>query len=388
MSMPSAVRQTNETRVRHTLLTQGPMSRANLARELALTRATASNLVANLMAAGQIIELDEDEPQKQQRTGRPSTLVALNPDHALSLGAYIGADHVSLCAVDYAGQSRHFEEAELRAGQTSPAEVAGVLAALVADFVAQLPKGGALAGLNVAVPGIVTLDGEVLRAPPLGWGHVAFKQALEHHLAAVPVELLVNDANAFAYAAQRKLQSQALQNAVFVLIEDGIGGCLLSEGRLLQGHAGLAGEIGHIPMGAPGFINLSGTDSALESFFGRRAVLACFAAKGGKAESLSEFLNQIAQGDPLADTVLAECLGYFARGLAIAAALLNPEAIVIGGRASGLVRPVKDELERQLHQHLLPSTTKPALILSDVGREGPAVGAAYLQHARLHDMPQ
>lgn len=152
MSMPSAVRQTNETRVRHALLAQGPMSRADLARELSLTRATASNLVANLMDASQVIELAEDAPQKQQRTGRPSTLVTLNPDHALSLGAYIGSDHVALCAVDYAGQTRHFEEAPIGEGQSAPEQMAETLAALVASFAATLPESKTLVSLNVAIP--------------------------------------------------------------------------------------------------------------------------------------------------------------------------------------------------------------------------------------------
>ncbi len=387
MSMPSAVRQTNETRVRHALLAQGPMSRADLARELSLTRATASNLVANLMEAAQVIELAEDAPQKQQRTGRPSTLVALNPDHALSLGAYIGADHVALCAVDYAGQTRHFEEAPIREGQSAPEQMAETLAALVASFAATLSEPKTLAGLNVAIPGIVTLDGDVLRAPPLGWGPVALKTVLEDRIPEVSIDLLLNDANAFAFAAQRKLQDLALSNAVFVLVEDGVGGCLLSDGKLLQGQAGLAGEIGHIPVGDQGFINLCGIEGALENFFGRRAVLARFSARGGKADSLSQFLALVTQGDPLAQDVQRECGAYFARGLAITTALLNPEAIVIGGRASALVAQTLEELERQIQAHLLPTTTKPKLLLSDVGREGPAVGAAYLHHASLHELP-
>lgn len=387
MTMPSAVRQANEIRARHCLLMHHSMSRADLARELELTRATASSIVANLIEAGQVIEIAEDVPSKNTRTGRPSIQIALNPDHAMHLGAYIGADHLSLCAVDFAGRQRHFTEQRLNEDERNPEQITDSLARMVDDFASSVADPAILAGLNVAVPGIVTLDGTILRAPPLNWGRIPLQKILSERIDTVAIDMLLNDANAFAFAAQKQLENDSLSNAVFVLLEDGIGGCLLSDGHLVLGHEGLAGEIGHIPVGDKGFVNLSGIDGALENFFARRSVLARYGQRGGTADSLTEFLAHLDGGVPLAQEVLSECIGFFARGLAMATALLNPEAIIVGGRASLLVEHGIEDLQERLSRQLVTSTTCPQIILSDVGREGPAVGAALKQHEMAHGLP-
>lgn len=388
MTMPSAVRHANEARARNCLLANHTMSRADLARELDLTRATASSIVANLIAAGQVIEIAEDVSAREARTGRPSVQIALNPDHALYLGGYIGADHASLCAVDFVGGQRHFVEAELNSRNRTPEAAAGRLAELVHEFADGLPDPSIIAGLNIAVPGIVDRDGMVLRAPPLGWFEVPLQQILTRTVKTVPVGELLNDANAFAYAAQKDIGDLNLTDALFVLLEDGIGGCILSGGRILQGRDGLAGELGHILVGDKGFINLTGVDGALENFFARRAVLSRFRNRGGRAASLRDFLTLLDQGDVLAHEVLSECIGYFARGLAIATAMLNPQAVIIGGRACALVPHAQQDLQEKLARYLVASTSPPRLMLSNVGREGPAVGAALKLHDLAYFLPE
>lgn len=386
--MPSTVRHANEARARLCLLTQKTLSRADLARELGLTRATASSIVANLIDAGQVIEIINDTAEREARTGRPSIQLSLNPDHAFYLGAYIGADHASLCAVDFVGAPRHFAECHLGHDNRTPEAVAQQLAGLVDEFIATVPDPGIITGLNVAVPGIVDLEGTILRAPPLGWSDIALKQILTQTIRSVPVGELLNDANAFAYAAQKDIGDLNLSDALFVLLEDGIGGCILSGGRILQGRDGLAGELGHILVGEKGFINLTGIEGALENFFARRAVLARFQGRGGRAASLRDFLTQLDQGNPLAREVLSECIGYFARGLAIATAMLNPQAVVVGGRASSLLPFAEKELQDRLASHLVASTSAPDIILSAVGREGPAVGAALKLHDLAYSLPE
>ena len=98
MSMPQAVRHINETRALEALFRGGPMSRAELARRLGLTRSTASSIVADLVGAGLVAE-DTNEPQDRgSRTGRPGQF-APNTHHAVFIGADIGVGHETVIAV-------------------------------------------------------------------------------------------------------------------------------------------------------------------------------------------------------------------------------------------------------------------------------------------------
>lgn len=380
MSMPATVRQINAARALERLLAQGAMSRADLARELGLTRSTASRIAAELIEEGRVIERAEDGAARGQRSGRPAIRLQLNPDHALFLGADIAAGHLRLAAVDFVGRVRHLSDRPVAA--TRPEDLAEALARMVAAFRAAQPRPAAIRGLNVSVPGIVDLAGEVLRAPPLGWSRVPLQRLLRARLDPVPVAGLVNDANAFAVAAREAHGGEALSDAVFLFIDEGVGACLLGGGRILYGRDGFAGEMGHIPMGEPGFDDRTGLPGAFENFVARRAILARYAALGGGAVDLAAFLARLEAGDPRAARVAADWARIFGRGMAVLAALLNPQTIVIGGRVAPLFRHAAAEVAARMTGALMPGSAPPRLEPARIGPEGPAVGAALMLQRR------
>lgn len=380
MATPTAVRQVNESRALARLLSNGPMSRADLARELDLTRSTASSIVASLLKAGKVLETDEPDEERANRTGRPAILLRMNADHALFLGADIGASYLRLCAVDFLGEMREFQEKRIEISSPDPEVLVGMLAEMVEDFAASLPDVSVIKGLNVSVPGVVNLTGDVLRAPPLGWKHVPLQRMLEERLKPLLVTRLLNDANAFAVAALERYGGQALNDAVFILLEDGVGGCIISDGRIIEGYQGFAGEIGHITIGGKGFCNLTGIEGALENFTARRAVLARFREQGGKADRLRDFQACLEEGDPVAKAVVREWAQYLGRGMAVLTTVLNPQTIILGGRVS-LISPYgRSEYLSSLQSQLLPETSLPSIELSKVGPEGSAIGAALTLH--------
>ncbi len=376
MSMPATVRQINAARALERLLAQGAMSRADLARELGLTRSTASRIAAALIEEGQVVERAEDDAARGQRSGRPAIRLELNPDHALFLGADIAAGHLRLAAVDFVGRVRHL--ADRPVDSTRPEDLVSALAKMVAGFRASRDRPAAIRGLNVSVPGIVDLSGEVRRAPPLGWQRVALLRLLRPRLGPVPVAGLVNDANAFAAAAREAHGGEALTDAVFLFIDEGVGACLVSGGRILYGRDGFAGEMGHIPMGEPGFDDRTGVSGAFENFVARRAILARHAALGGGAVDLPTFLARLEAGDPSAARVAADWARIFGRGMAMLTALLNPQTIVIGGRVAPLFRHARAAATDEMQRMLMPGSVAPQLEPARLGPEGPAVGAALM----------
>lgn len=380
MSMPVAVRKMNEARALEALFSKGIMSRADIARVLKLTRSTASSIVASLIAEGQVQEVSADDSDREQKTGRPGISLHLNPNYAFYLGADVGAKDLRLCVLDFSGTLR--TEVTHRFDQANPAPelVCARLAEMVQRVLADLPDHAAVKGLNVAIPGIVDLAGEILRAPPLNWRKVPFREQLAKAVGELPVHKLINDANAFAVAQLRRPDLIDTQDAVFLLMDDGIGGCILSGGRLLEGVSGVAAEIGHMPIGTKGHCNLTGIHGAFENYVSRGAILAHYASLGKQAATLTEFLAALDAGDSTAQKVLSVWTQDFARGLAILTALLNPARIVIGGRVAEMARRAEVDLLNALRSQLLEETPPPALELAGANGEGPAVGAAMILH--------
>lgn len=374
--MPSAVRQVNEARARNSLLKNQVMSRADLARELGMTRATASSIVCSLIENGEVLEVPEVVDMALTRTGRPAVQLKLNADHAFFLGAYVSATRVYLCAVDFTGTKRHISEQKVQSGKTAPEEVAQVLAKMVNEYLNQGVDTNQIAGLAVSVPGVVEMGGNVLRAPPLGWNNVPLKEIFSQAIQCLNITLVLNDANAFAVVAENALSDDDRTDALFVLLEDGVGGCIVSDGRMLNGRDGIAGEFGHIPVGRGGFDNLTGIEGALENFVSRCAIIARYNSLGGKAKDFREFIDNLLNGDSKAAEVQSECIHYFSRGLSIASSLLNPRAFVIGGRASVVFHHTEKVLEVNLANQLIQGTAVPKILMSSVGPEGPAIGAA------------
>lgn len=374
--MQSTVRKLNEARARNSLLRNRVMSRADLARDLHLTRATASSIVSALIDAGEVIERPDSSDQNANKTGRPAVQLRLNGEHAFFLGAYIGATRIYLCAVDFAGTSRHLSERDLTPEHLTPQGMVAQLAAMIDAFLADGVRADRIYGLAVAVPGVVDMQGNVLRAPPLGWVSVPLMRIIADALPSVPVVSVLNDASAFAIAAQDELDDEDLNDALFILLEDGIGGCIVSDGRTVNGRDGFAGEFGHIPVGKNGFFSLTGIEGALENFVSRGAVLARYRAVGGTAARFGDFLAHLSSGDARAMQVQSECIHYFARGLLIGASLLNPTAFVIGGRVSGLFHTAQDTIADILSAQLIQGTSVPKILMSSVTPEGPATGAA------------
>lgn len=240
--LPEHARGHNRALVLQTLYRAGQQSRADIARETGLTRVTISDLVAELIVEGLIIETGQRE---DARPGKPATLLDLNrnafqiigidlSDYALFRGAVLDLD----------GQVLHRAELPLASatGQDATALVIALTESLVAA--ATLP----VLGVGVGSPGVVDLAGVVLSAPNLGWSNEPLQQLLSERFG-VPV-VVANDANAAALAEHSF--GGADSDMMLIKVGHGVGAGLLLDGTPLFGSRFAAGEIGHVVVGTDG----------------------------------------------------------------------------------------------------------------------------------------
>lgn len=388
MSMPRAVRHINQVRALDALFRGGPMSRADLARELGLTRSTASSIVAGLVHDGLVNEDHGDVVERNSRSGRPGTDLRLNPHHAVFIGADIGVGHLTVVAIGLdaaviAQQARAFDMKRLR-----PEAIVDELVGLIAEVTDRLPFPEAVHGLSVVVPGLFTSEGTVMRAPILGWYDVDVLGMVRMRLPNLERIDAENDANAFAVAEHYRAGRNAPREALYIYMDAGVGGGLVSNGKLLRGGLGHAGEIGHIYAGEEGFAAIATIPGSLESFVGRDAVLARHRFHGGSSRSFEEFVEALAAGEAPALSTVADWGRFLGRGLATLISVLNPSVIVLGGPVAALHHHAASNLRASLERHLLPRHPLPDIVLSPLGMEAPAIGAASMLHQAMFSIDE
>ncbi|MFD8077510.1 ROK family protein [Streptomyces sp. NPDC059718] len=371
----------------------GEVSRAAVAAEVGLTRATVSTLVDELLAAGLLVELGTQRPGT---VGRPGTALALNDTGPAGLGAEVGVDHLAAVAVDLRGtvRARARVEADNR-GRPAP-EVLRELAALVGEVRREARAAGlSAAGLTLAVPGLVGRDRQVvMRAPNLGWEDVDaagwFDRAGGDSLSGARIPVTVeNEANLGALAELWLGGHEGVTDFVHVSAEIGIGAALVVDGRLFRGARGFAGELGHVPVHPTGPRCSCGARGCLEQYAGEEAVLRAAGIAPERPDALKALQAAAVEGDPAALKALAAAGQAFGIALSGAVNLLDPQAVVLGGTLASLAPWLRSAVERELGRRVTDRQWRAdAVRVSRLGREGVLLGAAYSVVRSVLDDPQ
>lgn len=238
--LPEHARGHNRSLVLQTLYTQGAQSRADVARQTGLTRVTVSDLVAELIGEGLVVELGQRE---DARPGKPATLIDVD-----RTGFHI-------VALDLSEHTR-FRGAvlDLDGGIVAQAGVAldGATGERAVELVLELLDGllaltnARVLGIGVGSPGVVEPNGVVHSAPNLGWTDLPLQERLAaaFHL---PVHV-ANDANVAVLAEH----ASAPGDLILVKVGHGVGAGLIVGGRPVLGAGSAAGEIGHVVVGTDG----------------------------------------------------------------------------------------------------------------------------------------
>jgi hypothetical protein len=234
------------------LLQRGPHSRADGARELQVTRSTASALVAGLVERGLLLEIEETADV--ERIGRPGFVIKLNPGACTFIGVDIAVSELRIVALDMKADVI----ASLTVPYTDPATpdyVVGLVRPAVGKLLADNRlEFSVVEGLGVAIPGLVETDGVIVFAPILNWRNVDIKDMIEQAFD-VPINLYYdNDANAYAVSEGYRAESGAAGTLAYFLMDSGVGLGVLHQGQVFRGQEGVAGEIGHARFfGGPDF---------------------------------------------------------------------------------------------------------------------------------------
>ena len=405
------IRRRNLSRVLYSVAEHGPSSRASAAARLGLTRTAVSTLVDELLRGGLLTE--QGPESSGGGPGRPGTALALTDSGPCGLGAEIGVDHLAVCAIDLRGQVRARTRVESRSRDSSSEAVLSQLGALVEEVASAARAVGLLpSGLCVAVPGLVALGtSTVVHAPNLGWHDTDVARALANAVhdakagipggeaglsgrgaeraVRLPALTVDNEANLAALAELWRGGARVPRDFVHVSAEVGIGAAVVLDGELLRGTRGFAGELGHTPVRPDGPECACGGQGCLEQYAGERAILRASGLSGADSRetALTALAERAASGEPKALRALGiagEALGIVLAGTVN---LLDPGAVVLGGTPARFAPWLLPSLKEQLTRRTAAPGSPPELLVSQLGAEGPLLGAAHTAVRAVLDDP-
>jgi predicted NBD/HSP70 family sugar kinase len=390
----TSLRRANLGLLLRSLRDQGPRSRARLAADLGINKATVSSLVAELSERG----LVQDGGAERGAVGRPATTVELDGRRVCGVGAEINVHHVAVLALDLHGDAVSEQRLSLDAAGQTAHEVIGRLAELLQGAMRELDERGIVpVGLVVGAAGLIDrTTGELPLAPNLGWRDVPVAALLREHLGepAYPIEI-DNEANlaAVAEATQHELERGDL---LVVHGEVGVGGGIIAGGRPLRGSRGYAGEFGHMTVDAQGRQCGCGRRGCWETVVGLSRLLELAADPDDMLRApdlrLETRVDEINRRAALGDGRTLAALREIGHGLGVGAAMLanalNPEVIVLSGYFAEVGPWLQEVVEAELGAGVLaPASGGTTVVLSRLGFTASVRGGASVALEHVFDDP-
>ncbi|WP_218712706.1 ROK family transcriptional regulator [Arthrobacter sp. BF1] len=339
-----AVRRRHELRVLESLATHGNRTRRELETDTKLSRTTLSAIVSDLRLRG-VVNESEPEIQGRGRSGRPTKVLSLNPNAGAAVGIELGRRRISISVTGFDGSTVVRELCAISSSVSLPDKVA-----MAADMIKRLIADGRINTETVigTAVGIASrhanpnslADGVEQQSDPQGASLTPLREV-------IPGPMLWDNNIRLAAMAYGKGSDDLL----YVVLSAGISSAIVSQGSLMRGGNGIAGELGHISVDFAGPVCWCGRHGCLESFINEANVLVEAAHRGQSFQSIEAMAQAAAEGNGIAINVVSWAGELLARALMGACVLLDPRRVVITGELSQfgelLLEPARRALAEQ-----------------------------------------
>ena len=295
----------------------------------------------------------------------------------IRIGVDFGGTKIEAAALDQKGEVL----ARVRAPNPGAYPLAlEAIAALVAE--AETQAGSRAERLGIGMPGSLSpRTGLVRNANSVWMNDRPFQTDIEAALAR-PVKL-ANDANCFALSEATDGAGAGARVVFGVIIGTGCGGGLVSDGRLIEGVNGVAGEWGHIPLPWPSTEERGahrcwcGRTNCLETWISGSAFVADYRRAGGDAPDGSEIIRRAEAGEAMACSALDRYVDRLGRALAVISDILDPDVIVLGGGMSN-VQALYERVPEIFARYLFSDVCETRIVKARYGDSSGVRGAAWL----------
>lgn len=381
------VRRHNLTVVLERLHNSGEMTRSQLADQTGLNRSTIRDLIGELTGLGLVVE---DRGATSVGPGRPSWVARTQPTGAVALAVELEVDSVSVATVGLGGHIFDKSSMSNPVGQQSPAEVVARLGSLAGPLLAGLPRNSNVAGVGVAVAGVVRRqDGFVHVSPNLGWNNVPLAGLISSGLGFDRV-MMANEADLAALAEYRRTSAGQKRHMIFIAGEVGVGIGIIYDGKPMLGAAGYAGEAGHTIVNPHGRECRCGAIGCWETEVGEEALakLIGHPVDAPRQELVAEVVRRAHSGEPEVFTALGHLGRWLGIGIGNLINTFNPELVVVGGFFQQLYPFLEKSLNEAARETALNAPwLSCAIRRSELGPDSTLIGASELVFAEVIGNP-
>lgn len=337
-----------------------------------LSRSAVVSRVDALVDAGLLLLGAELAPT----SGRPAGSLVFNVEAGVVLAVAIGRSRSQLAVFDLAGTELDTSSIEHPIG-AGPDEVLPP----VADHLSALTQRHRrpVLGVGMSLPGTVDPVRAVSVASPVmaGWDGID----LAPHLARATRAPLHVGNDAVVLALSERLGHAMTYDDLLVLkASTGLGLGIVADGRVVSGHLGAAGEIGHVRVdAAAGRPCRCGSEGCLETIAGGWSLVARCQAGGRPVHHVRELTSLALAGDAEAEALLRESGRQVGDVLATAITLLNPQALVIGGDMSAAFDVYAAGVRESVYARATALSTRDLqVVASTFGERAGIVGCAVM----------
>jgi len=320
----------------------------------------------------------------------------IRSNEGMTIGLDLGGTKIEMALVDATGhivvsrrQPTHPEK--------GPDAVIANIVACVRDCQVEAKK--TAQGLGIGVAGQLDRMGTLRFSPNLpGWCDVPLRAKLEDALS-MPV-VITNDVRATTWGEWQHGAGQGVDDMVCLFVGTGIGGGVVSGGRLIDGCSNTAGELGHMTIVAGGRRCHCPNQGCLEAYAGGWAIakraqeaVRTNPQDGQRLVALAKGLEQISaatvtqacsEGDPLACHLVEETAQYLAAGAVAIVNAFNPCLLILGG---GVIQGRPEYISAVasiVRENALPTAVEGLrIMMAALGDKAGVIGAATLARDKI-----
>ena len=241
-------------------------------------------------------------------------------------------------------------------------------------------------GVGMGVPGAVNKKGYFV-CPNLNWESVNAKEVMQGYLPDWKV-CAINDANAAAFGEMWKGSGRGYRDLVMVTLGTGVGGGIISDGKIVGGAHGGGGEIGGVVVnpyetetcksGPNGCLEYYASATGLVMLAERRLAAGAEKTVLRNVElSAKAVFDACKAEDPLAVQIVEEFCMYLAKGLSIVTHVVDPEVYVIGGGVSKAGELLRSKVQAYYREIIEPCFQGTEFVLATLGNDAGMYGAVY-----------
>ena len=360
----SDIKLNNQSVIFRAIREAGAISRSDLAKRTGLNPSTITHISRELLNRGMIVVAG---PGKS-RGGRRSSLLQINAQYAYIIAVRLSRYNIQSILTDL-NLNDAIRRTFISSSLTHPADISiPTILDLIESMILEsgLDRNQIL-GVGICAPGPLDAHQGILFEPPNfpGWPGTPIRQIIETKLG-FPT-FVDNDANAAALAEKMFGRAREIDNYVYMLFEDGVGGGLMINGDIYRGENDAAGEIGHMTIDLNGKQCSCGNFGCLELYTSLNSVedkvrqlissgrssLVEGLVKGDLDKISFDLIVQAAlESDPVAQDAIQAFTDALTVGIVNVINSFDPEAVLLGGKIGVAKELIHERLKQQISQRL------------------------------------